>query len=88
MNNDSSSITLEEVDPQSEWITKATDPIFNDGDIDWIDQVDREAEAVAIAKEEQRSRELQLILVTPHKQRLWLISHLGPTLDALLRGII
>lgn len=51
--SDTSSITLEEVDPKSEWITEATDPVFDDEDLQWLDQADREgqaeAEAVAVA---------------------------------------
>ena len=57
LDSDASSITLEEVDPESEWITEATDPIFDDEDLQWLDQADREgqAEAVAMAAEDQRA---------------------------------
>ncbi|XP_057838522.2 uncharacterized protein LOC131048545 [Cryptomeria japonica] len=56
MDHDSTPITLEEVDPESEWISEATDPLFGDEDLDWIDEVDREAEVVAMAEEEVRAR--------------------------------
>ncbi|XP_057826381.2 uncharacterized protein LOC131038091 [Cryptomeria japonica] len=56
MDHDSTPITLEEVDPESEWISEATDPMFGDEDLDWIDEVDREAEVVAMAEEEVRAR--------------------------------
>ncbi|XP_057870338.2 uncharacterized protein LOC131076993 [Cryptomeria japonica] len=56
MDHDSTLITLKEVDLESEWISEATDPIFGDEDLDWIDQVDREVEVVAMAEEEVRAR--------------------------------
>ncbi|XP_059076669.1 uncharacterized protein LOC131875947 [Cryptomeria japonica] len=55
MDHDSTPITLEEVDPESEWISEATDPMFGDEDLDWIDEVDREDEVVAMAEEEVRA---------------------------------
>ena len=56
LGTDLSPITLEEVDPQSDWITEVEDPIFTDEDLDWVDQADREAEAIAMAEEEDRAR--------------------------------
>ena len=50
-----SPITLEEVDPESEWITEATDPIFDDEDLEWADEAEREAETVAMAAKEHRA---------------------------------
>ena len=41
--HDKTPINLEEVDPQSEWITEATDAVFSDEDLDWVDQAEREA---------------------------------------------
>ena len=55
LDSDTSPITLEEVDPESEWITKATDPVFDDKDLQWVDEEDREVEAMAMAKEDQRA---------------------------------
>ena len=57
LDSDAAPITLEEVDPESEWITEATDPVFDDEDLQWLDQADREgqAEAVAMAVEDQRA---------------------------------
>ncbi|XP_059063142.1 uncharacterized protein LOC131039688 isoform X2 [Cryptomeria japonica] len=58
---DMSPIILDEVDLEAEWANEnQTAPgtpaaVFSDDDIDWIDQVDIEAEAVAMA-EEQRAR--------------------------------
>ncbi|XP_059077336.1 uncharacterized protein LOC131876326 [Cryptomeria japonica] len=55
-------IILDEVDLEAEWANEnQTAPgtpttVFSDDDIDWIDQVDIEAEAVAMAEEEQRAR--------------------------------
>ena len=49
LGTDTSPIILEEVDPLAEWNTKIDDPIFSDEDLEWVDQVDREAEAVAMA---------------------------------------
>ena len=37
LDSDTSLITLEEVDPESEWITEATDPVFDDEDLQWLD---------------------------------------------------
>ncbi|XP_057837206.1 uncharacterized protein LOC131047347 isoform X2 [Cryptomeria japonica] len=57
-----SPIILDEVDLEAEWANESqTDPeiplaVFSDDDIDWIDQVDIEAEAIAMAEEEQRAR--------------------------------
>ncbi|XP_059069812.1 uncharacterized protein LOC131859778 [Cryptomeria japonica] len=55
---DISPIILDEIDPDAEWATK-TDPtaVFSDDDTDWIDQVDIEAEVVAMAEEERRAQE-------------------------------
>jgi hypothetical protein len=53
---DSSPIILEEVDPESEWLTEAVDPVFTEADHEWVDQADREAEAVAMAEEAARAR--------------------------------
>ncbi|XP_059065375.1 uncharacterized protein LOC131857186 [Cryptomeria japonica] len=50
---DSSPITLDEVDPEFDWLTEATDLVFTDEDLEWIDQADREAEAVAMAEEDR-----------------------------------
>ena len=57
LDSDISPITLEEVDPEFEWITEVTDPVFDDEDLQWVDQADREgqAEAVAMAVEDQRA---------------------------------
>ena len=54
--HDKTPINLEEVDPQSEWITEAIDAVFSDEDLDWVDQAEREAEVVAMAEEEARAR--------------------------------
>ncbi|XP_057851132.2 uncharacterized protein LOC131061452 [Cryptomeria japonica] len=56
LDDDSSPITLEEVDPESDWLTESTDPVFTDEDLEWVDQADREAEAAAMAEEEDRAR--------------------------------
>lgn len=53
---DSSPIILEEIDPESEWITETVDPVFTEEDRAWVDQVDVEAEAVAKAEEAARAR--------------------------------
>ena len=42
LDSDTSPITLEEVDLEFEWITETTDPIFDDEDLQWLDQADRE----------------------------------------------
>ena len=53
---DSSPIILEEIDLESEWLTEATDAaVFTEEDHEWVDQVDIEAEVVAIV-EEARAR--------------------------------
>ena len=54
--HDNTPICLEEVDPQSEWISETTDAVFSDEDLDWVDQAEREAEVVAMAEEEARAR--------------------------------
>jgi uncharacterized protein with PIN domain len=56
LDTDSSPITLEEIDPESEWLTESTDPVFTEEDHEWVDQADIEAEAVAMAEEEDRAR--------------------------------
>ncbi|XP_059075804.1 uncharacterized protein LOC131043866 [Cryptomeria japonica] len=56
LDDDSSPITLEEVNPESDWLTESTDPVFTDEDLEWVDQADREAEAAAMAEEEDRAR--------------------------------
>jgi hypothetical protein len=54
---DSSPIILGEIDPESEWLTEDPDAaVFTEEDHEWVDQVDREAEAVAMAEEEARAR--------------------------------
>ncbi|XP_059063090.1 uncharacterized protein LOC131856030 [Cryptomeria japonica] len=56
---DMSPIILDEVDLEAEWANEnQTAPgtpiaVFSDDDIDWIDQVDIEAEAVAMAEEQR-----------------------------------
>ena len=57
MDNDTSLITLEKIDLEFEWITEAIDPIFDDEDLQWLDQANREgqAEAVAMAAKDQRA---------------------------------
>ena len=55
LDSDTSPITLEEVDPESEWITEATDPVFDDKDLEWVNEADREAEVVPMAAEDQRA---------------------------------
>ena len=45
LGTDSSPIILEEIDPESEWLTEVVDPVFTEEDRAWIDQVDIEAEA-------------------------------------------
>ena len=37
-------------------VTEATDAVFSDKDLDWVDQAEREAEVVAMAEEEARAR--------------------------------
>ena len=56
LGTDTSPIVLENVDPHAEWNTEIADPVFSDEDVEWVDQVDREAEAVAMAVEEARAR--------------------------------
>ena len=55
LDSDTSPITLEEVAPESEWIIKATDHVFDDEDLEWVDEADREAKVVAMAAEEQKA---------------------------------
>ena len=54
-NSETSLITLEEVDPKSEWITEAISLVFDDEDLEWVDEADREATAVAVTIEDQRA---------------------------------
>ena len=56
LGTDTTPIVLENVDPHAEWNTEVDDPVFSDEDVEWVDQVDREAEAVAMAVEEARAR--------------------------------
>ena len=49
MDSNTNLIAQEEVDPKAEWITTATNPIFSDEDLEWINQVDRVVEVVAMA---------------------------------------
>ena len=56
LGTDTSPIVLENVDPHAEWNTEVDDPVFSDEDVEWVDQVDREAEAIVIAVEEARVR--------------------------------
>ena len=53
---DSSPIILEEIDPESKWLTEAVDPVFTEEDRAWVDQVDIEAEAEAVAMAEEAAR--------------------------------
>ena len=46
----SSPIILEEIDPESEWLTEAMDPVFTEEDRVRVEQVNIEAEAVAMAE--------------------------------------
>ena len=55
LDSDTSPITLEKVDPESKWITEGTNPVFDDEDLEWVDEADREAEVVAMAEEDQRA---------------------------------
>lgn len=36
-----------------DWMTKVEDPIFSDEDLDWVDQVHREVEAVTMGEEDR-----------------------------------
>ena len=54
MGTDSSPVILEEIDPESEWLTEVVDPLFTKEDHAWVDQVDVEAEVVA--REEEAAR--------------------------------
>ena len=56
LGTDTTPIVLENVDPHVEWNTEVDDLVFSDEDVEWVDQVDREAEAVAMAVEEARTR--------------------------------
>ena len=47
---DSSPIVLENVDPHAEWNIEIVDLVFSYEDMEWVDQVDREAEAVEEAR--------------------------------------
>lgn len=53
---ETSLIVLENVDPHAEWNKEIFDPVFGDEDVEWVDQVNREAEAVAMAVEKARVR--------------------------------
>ena len=55
MGTDTSPIVLEKVDIQTEWSPKIDDHVFSDEDLQWVDQVDREAEVVVMAVEEARA---------------------------------
>ena len=55
LGTDSSLIILEEIDPESKWLTQAMDPVFTEKDHEWVDQVDIEAEVVAMAEEAARA---------------------------------
>ena len=54
MGADSSPIILEEIDLESEWLTEVVDLVFIEEDCVWVDQVDIEVEAVAMAEEATR----------------------------------
>ena len=51
MDNDTSLITLEKIDLEFEWIIEAIDPIFDDEDLEWVDEVDREAKGMDLVVE-------------------------------------
>ena len=52
MDSGTSLITLEEVDLESEWITEVTALVFDDENVEWVDEADREAEVMAMEAEE------------------------------------
>ena len=56
LDTDASPIVLETVDPHAEWNTKIVDPVFSDEDVEWVDQVDLEAEALVMVVEEARAQ--------------------------------
>ena len=43
LDSDTSLTTLEEFDLESEWIIEATDPVFDDEDLEWVDEAYRKA---------------------------------------------
>ena len=55
LDSDTSPITLEKVDPESKWITEGTNPVFHDDDLEWVDEANKEGEAMAMEKEDQRA---------------------------------
>ena len=56
LDTNTSPIVLEKVDIQARWSTEVDDPAFSDEDLQWVDQVDREAEPVAMAMEEAKAQ--------------------------------
>lgn len=89
MDHVSTPITLEEVNPESEWIIEAMNLIFSDDDLDWVDQEDIEAEVVAMVEDEDRALEntyttdVSQCYMESH-DNIWLLHHPGPTLDAFV----
>ena len=57
----SSLIILQEIDPESEWLIEAMNPVFVEVDHVWVDQVDREVEAVAMQEERRRLEHVQAL---------------------------
>ena len=56
MSTDTSPIVLEKVDIQVGWNKEVDDVVFIIEDLEYVDQVDREAKAVAMAKEKARAQ--------------------------------
>ena len=51
-------ITFGEVDPREKWNIKIGDLVFNDKELEWVDQVNQAVEAIAIAKEARTQGDL------------------------------
>lgn len=56
LGTDTSPIVLEKVNIQAEWNIEVDDFVSSDEDLEWVDHMDREPEAVAMAVEEARAQ--------------------------------
>ncbi len=100
LGTDSSPIILEEIDPESKWLTEAVDPVFTEANHEWVDQVDREVEPMTMAEEVARTRSGTARRTCTHTDTgpsdvvhelilhagVWLNSPLVPTLDTFVEG--
>lgn len=57
LGTDTSPIVLEKIDIQAEWSTEVDDPVFNDDDLEWVDQVAQKAKVVAMALKRLKHKE-------------------------------